>query len=99
MTLKNFPIHTENHMVLWELTKQGLGIGVIIEEVGDVEPRVVRVLPEMPPIPVPAWLVAHREVHTSRRVRMVFDSIVEQLGPSRRPASPAGRMKRPIEPS
>jgi DNA-binding transcriptional LysR family regulator len=98
LTLKNFPIHTENHMVLWELTKQGLGIGVIIEEVGDVEPRVVRVLPEMPPIPVPAWLVAHREVHTSRRVRMVFDSIVEQLGPSRRPASLAGRMKRPLEP-
>jgi hypothetical protein len=32
--------HTENHMVLWELTKQGLGIGVIIDEVGDAEPRV-----------------------------------------------------------
>jgi DNA-binding transcriptional LysR family regulator len=87
LSSKNFPIHTENHMVLWELTKRGLGIGVIIEEVGDAEPRVRRVLPAMPPIPVPAWLVAHREVHTSRRVRMVFDLIAEHLGPSRRPAS------------
>jgi len=46
----------------------GLGIGAIIAEVGDAEPRVVRVLPALAPIPVPAWLVAHREAHTSRRV-------------------------------
>ena len=70
-------------MVLWELVKSGLGIGAIIDEVGDAEPRVERVLPSMPPIPVPAWLIAHREVHTSRRVRLVFDLLAEQLGPSR----------------
>lgn len=90
---KNFPIHTENHLVLWELTKSGLGIGVIIEEVGDVEPRVVRVLPELAPIPVPAWLVAHREVHTSRRVRTVFDWIAQHLAPTRA-ASQASRSRR-----
>ena len=83
---KNFPIHTENHMVLWELVKNGLGIGVIIDEVGDAEPLVERVLPSLEPIPVPLWLVAHREVHTSRRVRMVFDLIAEHFAPSRRPS-------------
>jgi DNA-binding transcriptional LysR family regulator len=81
---KNFPIRTENHMVLWELVKNGLGIGVIIDEVGDAEPLVERMLPSMPPIPVPLWLVSHREVHTSRRVRMVFDLLVEHLGSPRR---------------
>jgi DNA-binding transcriptional LysR family regulator len=86
LSQKNFPIHTENHMVLWELVKNGLGIGVIIDEVGDAEPLVERVLPTMDPIPVPLWLVAHREVHTSRRVRMVFDLLAEHLGPSRRAA-------------
>ncbi len=91
LSMKNFPIHIENHMVLWELVKNGLGIGAILEEVGDAEPLVERVLPAMPPIPVPAWLVSHREVHTSRRVRMVFDLIVEHLGPSSRAASPAPR--------
>jgi DNA-binding transcriptional LysR family regulator len=91
LTQKNFPIHTENHMVLWELVKNGLGIGVIIDEIGDAEPLVERVLPEMAPIPVPAWLVSHREVHTSRRVRMVFDLLVEHLGPSTRAASPPPR--------
>lgn len=83
LTRKNFPIHTENHLVLWELAKSGLGIGVIIDEVGDAEPLVRRVLPKAAPIPVPMWLVAHREVHTSRRVRVVFDLLLDQLGPSR----------------
>jgi DNA-binding transcriptional LysR family regulator len=92
LTRKNFPIHTENHMVLWELVKNGLGIGIIIDEVGDAEPLVERVLPALAPIPVPAWLVAHREVHTSRRVRMVFDLLVEHFGPSKRAApTPARR--------
>jgi DNA-binding transcriptional LysR family regulator len=82
---QNFPIHTENHLVLWELVKRGLGVGAIIEEVGDAEPLVQRVLPDFV-IPVPAWLVAHREVHTSRRVRLVFDLLAEALRPGRRGA-------------
>jgi DNA-binding transcriptional LysR family regulator len=94
LTRKNFPIYTENHMVLWELVKNGLGIGAIIEEVGDAEPLVERVVPSMVPIPVPAWLVSHREVHTSRRVRMVFDLLVEHFGPSKRPAEPPPRAEK-----
>jgi DNA-binding transcriptional LysR family regulator len=97
LSARNFPIHVENHLVLWELVKSGLGIGAIIEEVGDAEPLVQRVLPDMPPIPVPAWLVAHREVHTSRRVRMVFDLLAQHLGPARRAgtfASPPAARRR-----
>ena len=80
LTKKNIPIHTENHLVLWELVKRGLGVGVIIEEVGDAEPRVERVLPSLS-IPVPMWLVAHREIKTSQRVRVVFDAIQRELRP------------------
>jgi len=54
------------------------------------EPLVQRVLPKAAPIPVPMWLVAHREVHTSRRVRVVFDLLLDHLGPSR---PPTGRRK------
>jgi len=91
LTRKNFPILTENHMVLWELVKNGLGIGAIIDEVGDAEPLVERVLPSLAPIPVPLWLVAHREVHTSRRVRTVFDLLVDHFGPSKRARRISGR--------
>lgn len=87
----NFPIFTESHLVLWELVKSGLGIGVILDEVGDAEPLVERVLPSLPPIPVPMWLVAHREVRTSRRVRLVFDLVAEMLGPPKRSGAAAAR--------
>ncbi|MBL8741543.1 MAG: LysR family transcriptional regulator [Myxococcales bacterium] len=94
LTEANFPLHASAHMVLWELVKNGLGIGSVIEEVGDAEPLVVRVLPKMPSIPVPAWLVAHREVHTSRRVRVVFDLLAEHFAPRAGVGAPAKRTKK-----
>ena len=81
---KNFPILTENYLVMWEFVKAGLGIGILDGDIGDAEPDVVRVLPDMEPMMFPIWLVAHRELHTSRRIRMVFDLLVEELaGPTR----------------
>lgn len=80
LTERNFPIFTENYLVMWELVKQGLGIGVMDSAIGDAEPRVRRVLPELEPLVFPVWLVAHREVNTSRRIRMVFDLLADELG-------------------
>jgi DNA-binding transcriptional LysR family regulator len=79
LTLRNFPVVTENHLVQWELVKHGLGIGFMVEDVGDAEPLVERVLPSLDPFPVEVWLVAHRELKTSRRVRMVFDFLASAL--------------------
>ena len=79
LTLRNFPVITEHHLVGWELVKHGLGIGFMTEEVGDAEPMVERVLPRLDPFTVDVWLVAHRELKTSRRVRMVFDFLVSEL--------------------
>ena len=39
----------------------------------------VRVLPKFEPTIVPVWLVTHREVHTSQRVRLVFDLKANKL--------------------
>lgn len=79
LTLENFPIVTNNHLVQWELAKHGVGICIVMDQVGDVEPRVRRVLPDLPPFPVPVWLAAHRELRTSRRIRVVFDLLAEEL--------------------
>ena len=76
---RQFPIVTGHHLVQWELCKQGVGVCIMMEEVGDAEPRVQRVLPEAPPLPVPIWLVCHRELRTSRRIRLVFDRLAEGL--------------------
>jgi len=74
-----FPIVTENHLVQWEMCKGGLGICIVMEQVGDAEPLVRRLLPEIA-LPVPVWLTSHRELRTSRRIRVVFDLLAEELG-------------------
>ena len=76
---ENFRVLTANHLVHWELVRQGHGIGVMISEVGDGDPLVVRAAPWLSPFTFPVWLVAHREVRTSRRVRLVFDVIAREL--------------------
>lgn len=75
----NYPIISESQLIQWEHVKQGLGVGIMSEDIGNKEPRVQQVLPELNPIVVPVWLVAHRELHTSRRVRFVFDLMASEL--------------------
>jgi len=79
LTKKNFPMLTENYIAHWELVKQGLGIGIMPEEIGDAEALVVQALPTLKPIEFPIWLTAHRELNTSRRIRMVFDLLAKEL--------------------
>lgn len=83
VTKRNFPIICDNHIVQWQLVKQGVGIGGITKDVGDAEPLVCRILPDMEPMNVPMWLATHRELNTSKRVRTVFDFLVAEL--SRKP--------------
>lgn len=79
LTKKNFPILTENYITHWAMVKQGLGIGIMPEGIGDAEPLVTQVLPELKPITSPIWLTTHRELNTSRRVRIVFDFLATEL--------------------
>ena len=79
LTPRNFPVLTASHLVHWELVKQGVGVGVMATRIGDGEPMVVRAAPWFDDFRFPVWLVAHREVRTSRRVRLIFDRLAEEL--------------------
>ncbi|MCP4227110.1 MAG: LysR family transcriptional regulator, partial [Actinomycetia bacterium] len=74
-----FPIVTGNHLVQWELCKQGSGVCMMMAAVGEPEPQVVQVFSELPSLPVPLWIVSHRELRTSRRIRLVFDWLADGL--------------------
>ncbi len=83
LSFSNFPVMTENHLVHWEMVKQGVGIGVMSAKIGDAEPKVQRILPDTEPFTYELWLVAHRELRTSRRVRVVFDFLAKELSCSK----------------
>lgn len=79
LTAEHFAIISENQLVQWALARRGLGIGVMLEEVGDAEPGMARALDALPPFPVPMWLTSHRELKTSRRIRAVYELLAEGL--------------------
>lgn len=101
VTRQQFPVVTGNHLVQWELCKAGVGVCVMMEEVGDAEPRVRRVHKDLPPLPVPIWLTCHRELRTSRRIRLVFDRLAEALenGPAQAGAAAPVSAARSVAPS
>jgi hypothetical protein len=42
--------------------------------IGDADPRVQRIAPEIPIGTIPIWLAAHTALKTNPRVRYVFDA-------------------------
>ncbi len=79
LTAESFPWVSASQHVQWALITQGSGIGVMMAQIGDADPRVVRVLPDLISFPVATWLTSHREVRTSRRVRVVYDMLAQAL--------------------
>ncbi|MQY42462.1 LysR family transcriptional regulator [Epibacterium sp. SM1969] len=77
---ENFHFGSNSGLVGWEMVRQGFGIAVMASEAGDHTPGMVRLLPEMEVIEFPVWLTTHRELHTSRKIRLVFDVLAEVLG-------------------
>ncbi len=75
----NFRSYADNSVTYWEMVRQGLGIGAIMEEIARETPGMVRVLEEVSPFQLPIWLVTHRELRTARRIRIVFDLLAEVL--------------------
>ncbi|UWQ13483.1 LysR family transcriptional regulator [Aliiroseovarius sp. M344] len=84
ITADNIPIGSNSGVVAWEYVQHGLGISFMSEEVGDATPGVERLLPDMDPIVFPVWLITHRDLHTSPRIRLAFDTLADYLSRPRR---------------
>ncbi|KZK75593.1 HTH-type transcriptional regulator TfdS [Pseudovibrio sp. Ad13] len=77
---ENFAIQPDSSMVTWEMVKVGHGVSMLPEVLGEVEPMVEKVFAEAPSFEYPIWLVTHKELQTSPRIRAVFDFLANQLG-------------------
>ena len=76
---ENFVISTDSGVVALELTKSGFGVSMQPELLAETVPGMERVFPGLPSPQFPVWLVTHRELQTSRRIRLVFDQLVQGL--------------------
>lgn len=66
-------------LINWQLIRDGFGYGIMFREAVKDTVGVEAILPDMAPITAPMWLVAHRELYTSRRIRLVFDALYDEL--------------------
>ncbi|MDJ0630679.1 MAG: LysR family transcriptional regulator [Rhodobacter sp.] len=81
---ESFVMSSENGVVAWELVKSGYGVSMQPEVLGEAEPGVEKVLADFPSLEFPIWLVTHRELQTSPRIRVVFDLLARGLGEAAR---------------
>jgi DNA-binding transcriptional LysR family regulator len=75
LTRSNFTVSADSGLAAIELARKGLGIGLFIADEVDQFPDLEIVWPGFKPFDVPIWLVTHRELHTSKRIRLMFDLI------------------------
>ncbi len=73
-----FVIRSDDHLVLWEALRAGLGIGFAGIWLGDKEPGVQRVLPGLA-LAMPIWLTVHREIRSSARIRAVYNFLAQAI--------------------
>ena len=76
----DFPYASQDGLVLIEMVRAGLGIGMMTREMGDMHDDVTQVLRDVPAVDIPLWLITHQELHTSRRIRLVFDLLARTFG-------------------
>ena len=75
----NFSCYADHTVAHWALVQHGMGIGAMMDEIAQQTPGIVQVLDDVPPVSFPIWLVSHRELRTSRRIRVVFEALARGL--------------------
>ena len=52
---------------------------MMTDDIAEATPGIEKILPDAVSIELPVWLATHRELRTSRRIRLVFDVLAEEL--------------------
>jgi len=79
ITEDNISLHSESTVFGWEMVKRGLGVGIMSDDIAARTTGVEQIVPDFSPVPVQLWLTTHRELHTNRRIRVVFDFLAQAL--------------------
>ena len=75
----NFPLMTASPIVALEWARLGLGLVLLMEAVGSQVPDIADAWPGFDGVPVPMWLATHRELRTSKKIRLVYDVLARFL--------------------
>ena len=74
-----FGLRSDDLLAQWAAVRVGLGIGFMNHHLVSTDAQVRTVLPDLELPVFPLWLVVHRELHTSARIRAVYDFLGEAV--------------------
>ncbi len=77
--LPAFALRTDNQLAQLAAVRAGFGIGLVQVEIARRNPALKPVLPDAFAAHLDAWVVMHEDLRTTRRMRVVFDALVDGL--------------------
>lgn len=72
-----FKLRSDDQAAYVELVRAGGGLGIMLQAIGEADPRLERLFPEFAPPPLPVWLTAHEAVRRVPRVARVWEALVQ----------------------
>ncbi len=79
MPRERFAVRTDDQVAYGRLVAEGAGIGFVAAYNIRHWPGVVPLLPQLTIPRLPCWLAVHREIHSNRLVRRVYDFLAEGI--------------------
>ena len=74
-----FRFRCDDQVACWQALCAGMGIGFAPNYLAAKNPALKKIATDISIPNLPVWLVTHREIKSNRRIRMVFDSLCDQL--------------------
>lgn len=74
-----FAVRCDDQNTYWELVRAGCGIGFTQAVIGNADPTVDRLLPDLPLPDLPVWLAAPEAMRHTPRIRRVWDILEQEL--------------------
>ncbi|GAB4263251.1 MAG: LysR family transcriptional regulator [Pararhodobacter sp.] len=74
-----FALRCDDQTVHWELVRAGCGIGGMQRRIGDPDPAVERLMPDLALPALPVWLAMPEALRRNPRIRRVWDFLAEAL--------------------
>lgn len=71
-----FKLRSDDQAAYWQLVRSGGGVGIMQQAIGEPDPLVEQVMPDLPLPQLPVWLTAHEEVRRVPRVARVWEALV-----------------------
>ena len=77
----SFALRCDDQVTYWQMVRAGCGIGFGQQSIGEFDPRVTRVLPDLDIPALPVWLAAHEALRRTPRVALAWEMLEQGLAP------------------